>query len=351
MKHRSIALRFLLAAALVGLVSDVSGAQEIQIRLSIKYVLDAQGNRAPGPWSTDAAVLAVIEQTSAALERGGRGYGYQVLLNQQGKLDEVVGQSSFFNIETSSEYAQLEAAAEQNPVAFYWRQDAVNVYIVNSAPSGGAAAIPSNPPDFGLEFVVITAGAAPDELWPHELGHHYDLYHTFDQDFVADTLFDPESTCIELFSCQTGGNAECCCTTKIALLDAMGYSQEDRDNLLYNTMSYYGALDCAGLFSPAYGFDTIRLTDGQLDRFTDATRLYHPGEASGFTYFVDGVAPTWPYDGFSFSPAATVTAGIGLASPTGGDIVLVRTGVYAETGVFTKPVTLRASRGTVVIGT
>jgi len=54
--------------------------------------------------------------------------------------------------------------------------------------------------------------------------------------------------------------------------------------------------------------------------------------------------------GTSALPWKTVASGIAAASAGGNDIVLVRPGSYDEPMTVTKPLTLRATRGTAVIG-
>jgi len=91
-----------------------------------------------------------------------------------------------------------------------------------------------------------------------------------------------------------------------------------------------------------------RMTEGQLDRWTDATRRYNRGEVNGLTYFVDHRNNSSGRDGYSASPYPTVASGVAAANAAGGDIVLIRAGTYNERMTFTKPVTLRTSRGSVV---
>ena len=92
------------------------------------------------------------------------------------------------------------------------------------------------------------------------------------------------------------------------------------------------------------------MTEGQLDRWTDATRRYHSGDVSGLTYFVNRSNVSPPFTGYSTDPFVTVADGIAKADPAGGDIVLIRAGTYSEAMAISKPLTLRASNGMVTIG-
>lgn len=354
MKHTLTTLA-LLALALPG----AARAQEIDVLISVKYIVDDSGPTPQWPtgtWGTLAALQDAIDDTNHALERWGRGYRY--VLHE---VQSVFGASQFFDL-YNGESAVLESAAKAATAQYYWRTYAINLYIVNSnATAGGVAAIPSK--DGPQEIVVFVVGLNPATSWAHELGHHFDLYHTFGaggsggDDGLADTKPDPELSCAPqlatgAFSCTVASNNnECCCSTKIALLNAKGYSQTDHDNLLYNTMSYYGATDCAGLINPPHDFDTIRLTDDQLDRWTDASRKYSwlQGEVSGYTYFVDqGFGGT--STGYSTNPYKTVLTGLNAASTGNGKILLVRGGIYPENLTVATPITLRSAKGAATIG-
>ncbi len=319
-------------------------AQEIDVRLSIKYILDSVGNRPPGTFSNETNLRNAFDQVNnRAMRRWNRGYRFVIT-----EIQNIADQSEYYNLTSDTLYRGLENEAEANPSAFFWRTNATNVFIVNSFinNAGGGAAIPSLASDAGYELVVFIANTnPPDIIWPHELGHHFDLYHTFDfSDQVGDTRPDPNPfQCAQAFQCPMGGSMECCCATKVANLDAVSgsWSPQEYNDIRFNTMSYH----CNQTL------DNTRLTGGQLDRWTDATRRYHLGETTGVTYFVDRNNLTSPpYDGYSTDPHRTLAGGVAAANPAGGDIVLIRTGNYNEPMTITKPLTLRATRGTVNLG-
>ena len=335
------ALALLLAAALCGPSPE---GQDIFQRLSIKYILDANGKLPQGVYSDPLEIETVIAQTNETLQRWGRGYGYWIT-----EIETVSGFPQFHDL-SKSEMDLLELAAEQNPLAFHWRTDATNIYVVNSTPTNFAS-IPSSDP--GREIVVMRASTSIELNWAHELGHHNNLSHPFNaDDHVADTMPEPSpNQCTTSFGCELGGDQECCCSSKIANLqaaaDAGGWTQQQTDDLLYNVMGYFGATDCDPLLG--HDFDNVRLTPGQLDRWTDATRDYHAGEVTGLTWFVDAGAPPFG-TGHSYAPFPLLSTGLGFADASGGDIVLLRAGSYDETPTIDQPVVLRASGGSAVIG-
>ena len=223
-----------------------------------------------------------------------------------------------------------------------WNATAINMYIVDSAPSAT-----------GGDPMVMT-GSLPPTTFLHELGHHFGLFHTFDDDdgqgdHVADTQPDPDPLqCTTAFGCDLGGAKECCCATKVANLDAAstGWTQQQYDDIYFNSMSYYGAGDC----SPAHDYTNVRLTPGQLDRWIDTSRQSYSHEVSGLTFFVDTNGSFFG-SGYSTSPRSTVAGGVALASSSGGDVVFVRAGSYDEALTLSKPVVLRAPVvGSAVIG-
>ncbi|MHC4676870.1 MAG: zinc metalloprotease, partial [Planctomycetota bacterium] len=282
----AIRFKYLCIAVMLLITTGVVSAQEIDVRLSVKYILDGSGNRPQGAYSTNQAIQNIINQSNVTLERWGRGYQYVIT-----EFRDVSGAAQFFDLSedgTDTEYYALEDTAEANPGQYFWRTTATNIFIVNTYKGGcgSAAAIPSAPHDAGYELVVICVNTGLDLTIPHELGHHNNLGHTFDSDDgVDDTREDPSPfQCSAPFNCVIGGSSECCCDAKIIFLNAAsaqgGWTQQEYDDIRWNLMSYYGAGDC----SPAFSFANVRLTEGQLDRWTDATRGYHFGEVSGFTY-------------------------------------------------------------------
>jgi len=333
---------------------------QIDVRLSIKYILDANGNRPTGFYATEQNIRDVIDASNRAMERWGRGYRW-VIDGPIGEVSEATapGSSQFFELTGGVTNWDLEDAAEANPGGYLWRYDAVNVYIVNCCAAAGTIA--SNPQDAGYRIVFFSAnvnGSDPDArqiIWTHELGHYFDLYHPWGEDYVADTRVDANpNQCIGAFSCTPGGSDECCCSQKVVNLTnkaaAEGWTQQEFEDIRYNVMGYNGATDCVALGEDMITIDNMRLTHGQLDRWTNSTRRYRSSDVSGLTFFVDWRNTTSPFNGYSTDPYQAIADGIAAANPGGGDIVLARSGFYPENLMVTKRVTLRANQGSVFVG-
>lgn len=322
-----------LAALLATMTAGSTSAQDIRVRLSIKLIHDFDGSAPTGVYGDPGNILSAVDQTNESFRRYGRGYGYEVV-----EILSIHGQGQFYEVANDTEYQILSANAQSDP-AFLWNSSATNIYIVDTAHAAKGGT------------VVMLMSNLIDINWIHELGHHNGLAHTFAlDDGVADTVPEPNvNQCTSPLGCDLGGSDECCCTTKEANLQIAaafnGWTQEQYDDIRFNAMSYFGARDCV----PLVTFDNIRLTPGQLDLWTDTSRISNAHEASGLTYFVDANA-TAPFNGLSTDPFPTLASGLLAADPTGGDIVLLRPGTYSETGVIDQEVVLRARDGSAVIG-
>lgn len=325
--------RFLLAVAALVACAAGTAAQDIVQRLSIKFINDGAGNPPQGEYGDPAKVQWAIDQSNAAFERFGRGYGYEI-----SEFRWVDGFPSFYDVEDDAEYILLGEMAQQFPAEFHWSETAVNVYIVDTAFAAK-----------GLDPVMIGSGVQIDMIWVHELAHYNGLPHTW-EDLIADTASWPGPLqCTENGGSTLGGTEECGCATKVAILDqtaaANGWTQKQYDDIRFNALSYFGDTSC----DPAVVFGNLRLTEGQMDRWTDWTRLAHPNEVSGLTHFVEdgyvGVS-----NGLSTHPYSTLTDGLGAADAGGGDIVLLRAGTYDGPLTVSDPVVLRASLGSAVVG-
>lgn len=249
----------------------------------------------------------------------------------------------------------LETEAMGNP-AFVWRTGAVNVYINQGKGDGAVASFP--PPDPRSNHIVVAGSRIFDPgymagfaglIFVHEMGHYFNLAHPngsladcctpstciLDGDGIDDTLPDgPCFTMDQLSQFHFG-----------VLYGALTASQRKSiDDIFWNTMGY---LHPGQTYGQTFMY---RMTEGQLDRWTDAANGVRAAVRSGRTWFVSTAGSLFG-SGSSTSPLLYPSQGIGAANAAGGDIVLLRTGVYAQNITINKKVTLRATRaGPVRIG-
>lgn len=354
-KSRRRWLATLLAALVTGITQAASADDEITIQISWKIILDSGGNPPTGQWTQTATWDEAIVLGNDGHERFGRGFRYT---HQFGGY--VAGAGQFFDLD-EGEGCALETAARGNPAQFHWRNDAMNVYVVNR--SGGTAASPlchgfAHSPDgdcngtYNPNMVVMCSNALAGVGMCHEFGHFFGLRHTWANDLVADTPIDanpnqchadvPGTTHNE--RCDLGSDRECCCQTQIDLTlqvaSADGWSTATTAMMIDNLMSYHCRIN-----------NYYTLSEGQLDRYTDFARRYGSALCTGVTFFVNNTIVSFPpYTGYSDDPYRGIIEAVAASDILGGDIIMIRSGNYPGTYSISRPVTLRACRGIVRIG-
>jgi hypothetical protein len=329
------------------LVSHAQGV--ITVGLSYKIILNpADGNRPTrgGTQVTDNDIdtaIATMNSLSAAYFRGFRFQRVGAVTNVGG-MNDPTGPSQYFNFDfqASSDNTamrnQMESAA-MTDTRYAWNNGAINIYI-NQGTTGGFCSFP----DEGRNIIIVGAVSAnAGNLHLHEVGHYFNLAHTH-SDAVADTLNDsPFWTQDQIASNNFGGK-------NYNQLSA-GEIQQVDDTML-NLMSYHGTT--GGSAVPAGTVSQSRLTEQQLDRWTDAANGARAGVCDGTTVFAQ-VSNNYGA-GSSTAPYGSVVVATQVASNRpGNNIVMFRPGTSTEAITINPPagttVTLRATRqGTITIG-
>ena len=330
--------------------ASAAQAQFIYIDLSYKVILNPAGGKRPSE-DMNTSIDSAIEGMNQLLATYYRGYRMRRIdpIRDVGGRDDTTGPSQFYDTDffaDDGDYKKflIQSNAIYNPGPYAWNEDAVNIYINNGHPGG----ICSFPKDFFSDDHIVIIGAPYDSnsaLQLHEIGHYFNLYHTQGQDCAGcDDCAGPESDSID----DTLADRACWNWGDIARYSFANYpnlspNQSNQvDNTYFNIMSYHGA--------------RTRLTELQLDRWTNAAIFDRDHVTSGRTWFVDrngtpppGIPPEW-WRNSSLFRWTTVRDGLTYADD--GDILLIRPGAYNETMTITKAVTLRATRqGPVSIGT
>jgi hypothetical protein len=177
----------MLTCACGGMVQAATAPFGVPVRVSVKFILNASGDRSPtGSINTDAEVQAQFARSSQIFSR----FTSEIRLHEV-EILEVSGQSTYYdNNASEASRDEIRNAAIASPAAFFWRNNAVNLYITGSS----ASAIADFPPN---NNIVIMCQGSFDTTMAHELGHILNLYHTHstaidDDDGCSDTLRDDE---------------------------------------------------------------------------------------------------------------------------------------------------------------
>lgn len=329
-------LKSSLLGPLIVLCSLFQAQAQIEVRLSIKVILDAGGARpAGGTLSTDAGIRSSVDDANRLLATFGRGFQFRIT-----EILDLPGHSELLDLACQDASDAIDAGVQLNPVSYQWRNNAANVYI-NKGDDNASCAFNS------LLVLKYTSGSG---AFLHEGGHHLGLAHTqgsgcqdcdtctsLVSDGIDDTL--PDRACWGFN--QIAANAFPATYPNLTTAQTAMVS-----NTFNNVMSYH---------RPDGGTATV-LTPDQLDHLADFSRTNRANIMNGKTLFVDNTTPACAArDGFSEcfganvgGPLLTVAQGITRASA--GDIVLIRPGHYNEPMTISKAVALRATRGDALIG-
>ncbi len=168
------------AAAVLAVAVVPAATANDQVRVSVKIVLDEDGDTPSGDFNTVDEVKQAISEANSAAQWGS--LCWRIHLVQVGS---VAGISDYFVIDSNAEKLQLEEDAIADPGRFAWRFDAINIYIVDnidtSGSPGGSCSFPVSGDGDTFEVIVIESGISNGGVgWLHEIGHYLSLVHTFE---------------------------------------------------------------------------------------------------------------------------------------------------------------------------
>src|SRR2546423_8942232 len=196
------------------LVASVAlAAADITVRISVKAVLNpATGNRQSGV--SDIPFSNTVVGMNAMLQSYGRGYQLQwlgnALINVGGLGQFNSGPSQYYSTDFVNDpdgdtlKDQFEANAIADLGTYGWDSTAVNIYIVQFA---GANWNVCSFPGHQIILVNGAAGYSAATTVLHEIGHYFNLSHTFNG---RQNLNSDNSTCTNGCSCATfvGGGSD-----------------------------------------------------------------------------------------------------------------------------------------------
>ncbi len=149
--------------------NDPGSTELVNVRISTKIVLNADGSRPGGIYGSDAGILQAIDECNLILARLGAAWRMEL-----SEIIEVPDQAIWTSM-FCSESEPFEATAEADMCSFHWRLDAVNFYVVdNLFDCVGVCSFPS-----GGDDIIVVADDTDAITWIHEIGHYFNLCHTF----------------------------------------------------------------------------------------------------------------------------------------------------------------------------
>jgi len=314
---------------------------EIEVWLSVKFILKLDGTRPSGPGdgisiSNITDFRAEIDHGNQALARAARGIKLRVVeyLEIQPPTPEGTPSDYWFDLDARSNRGVIEAAALGDPATWRWHPGAINIYVNNTG--SGSCSYVAEGTSIALGSTIYTRGTVI-----HEIGHFFDLKHTHvgdppcrgtppyfvgDGDGLSETIDD--HACLtrdELSRSNFNGRA-------YALLTAS--EQQALNTSFLNVMSYH----IEEIFVPA-----------QMDIWATNANHARLFACLGRTWFVapfgsDASNGTMPQTAFA-------TIARSLQSREGpNDVILLRSGAYTAPGNrLNVPATYSATRGPVTI--
>ena len=391
----------------------VAGDGYIYINVSLKLILypgdgmrPRRNRNDPASRVTDAEMNQAVSEANGFLASYGRGYRIRIIeiltiggLNKS-RSNQTQYQPGYYSIQstdgnpitfyyppgyvdpngmprltdplidTLDKNARTSAATKAD---FKWNDNALNIFVPTDWAGGGGIF-----PDWG-----DAAGFGYFEGWLflHESGHYFNLFHTFGEDEIYDTLVDPNSVTqdgvAQNFYSKNYGDLSASeksvvdpeyyrrARNSIAaannspgndILSSSTYSlltaaeKQRVDDVFFNLMSYYDP--------PHRNQFVTRMTEAQADRFATAANSSRRHAVSGYTRFVstggwDNLAGSQNPGMYSHLPLRSVAVAVARAASGPGDdeILLLGPGSYGENLTISTPCSLRATRkGAAIIG-
>ncbi len=303
--------KWLRVSGIAGLMFASGSSQAyVDVRVSIKFILDAGGNRpAFGQLNTDAEIDAEMDWANAILS----GVKSEFRIREIQFVD-LAGVSQWYSSSASgTNRNNLRTAAQADPATYRWRTDAINIYING----GTGSAISDFPPNNNMILMNQGCGNTPSCIL-HELGHSFSLLHTHEpcctnQDYCADTLQDNSSW----------NNKDQAAQANFGLnFNQLNASQQDQINLLWNNVMSYHTNE-----------PQLRFSACQMNRTSDTNDSDRTWMLSKWPVYVRDSFSLFP-NGRWGSPYRTVEAAVGSGTLNGRVMVLQQDSYQPPATVF-----------------
>lgn len=332
-------MKTLLAVLALAFLPAASVPAQILWRVSIKQIIHPiTGVEGCTDWATQADAVQGIAEANAILNTTGR--GVQLVLTD---YTPVPNANNFAMLAPTPENVGIiEDYARANN--YGWRNDAVNVYLTQAA--GGFIGYCSFPGDSRSTIILAcTGGRTRGELLLHEIGHFFDLAHTFNGSTCCDRTVT--ANCAHAFS-PTGILGD--------LIPDLScdFPDEIATNRFGRTVAQLNAAELA-LFNVTYRNlmtyhpVTVQLSEIQNDVAAITANTVRANAAQGRTRFVSNFG--FVFGAGNRTSPSLPSIGQAVAVATAGDALVIHSGIYNEPQTITKTLTIHPSRGAVTIGT
>ena len=336
--------RLILTRAALGLLLLLSGPAtlraEISVRLSVKFILDSNGNRPSGNLSNATGFGAEIIRGNQILAATGRAYALQVVeyIDIQPPVPAGSNANYWFTLPARANRATIEAAALANTATWRWNGTTLNMYV-NGSSSGQCSFV-------GGGSSISFGGSVGIGTVLHEVGHYFNLRHTHALDY-ADNTNPATFTAADLRDGDgltetandnpniTNNNQLCVALFSKAYTNASVQERAVVDSAYENVMSYHNENALLSVQMDIWGQNA------------NGARLF---SCSGRTWFVANDGSDGATGDNAGAPYATLARGLSSVA-SGDDVILLRAGNYLSPagGTITTRCTLGGTRGTVSI--
>lgn len=331
-------MKALLALFAVAFLPTTSVQAQILWRVSIKQIIHPiTGVSACSEWASQADAQRGIDEANAILDATGR--GARLVLTD---YTPVPNPNNFSMLAPTPENVGIieDYALTHN---YGWRGDAVNVYLTQAAGDFiGYCSFPGV--NRSTIIIACTGGRTRGELLLHEIGHFFDLAHTFIGSTCCDRSMTPN--CSHTFS----ANGILADLIPDLICD---FPNEIATNRFGRAVGLLNAGELA-LFNVTYRNlmtyhpVTVQLSDQQKDIVAITGNTVRANAVQGHTWFVSNFG--FIFGGGSRTSPSLSTVGQAVTQAAAGDAVVVYAGNYNQPQTITKALTIHATRGGVTIG-